>query len=109
MTREDYIELTLWRVKSDIRHMTSAEEIRALIDKKIEEITLERVIKQAPKPIPNYPQPVYPTYPSAPLLTDRHTKCVKCGMVLDGYVMGYVCTTPDCPTFMNVSCSTSGA
>jgi hypothetical protein len=33
-------------------------------------------------------------------------KCTKCGIKISG-VMGYVCSSPNCPTFPQVTCGTS--
>lgn len=38
---------------------------------------------------------------------DTRETCPKCGMKISG-VMGYVCNSQNCPTFMQVTCNTVG-
>jgi hypothetical protein len=46
--------------------------------------------------------PYVPYVPQKPQL-NKISHCPKCGMRLEG-VMGFVCASPDCPTFLNISC-----
>lgn len=47
-------------------------------------------------------QPRPPYVPQYPQYDPRET-CPKCGMKISG-VMGYVCSSPNCPTFVQVTC-----
>ena len=45
------------------------------------------------------PSPFQPNF-------EPRNNCSKCGMKLD-QVMGYVCSSPNCPTFPQVTCGTN--
>ena len=49
----------------------------------------------------------FPHLPTAPTNNSNDNKCEQCGISLGnvmGYVMGYVCSRSDCPTFSRVLC-----
>ena len=70
-------------------YMTHAEVSKLLID--IRDYLLEEPAKP-PAPIVPLPYP-----PFKPFETTTYNHCPKCGLKLD-QVMGYVCSTPHCPT-----------
>ena len=56
------------------------------------------------KVTPYSPPPSYtPAPPSYPEPYTHTNTCSKCNLVLTD-VMGYVCSRPDCPTFLHVTC-----
>lgn len=67
-------------------YMTHAEVSKLLID--IRDYLRSNQVMD----IPTIPYPPY-----KPFETTTHNTCPKCGIKLDA-VMGYVCSTPQCPT-----------
>lgn len=47
----------------------------------------------------------FPPYVPQPNMSVKET-CPKCGIKISG-VMGYVCSSPNCPTFPQVTCGTA--
>jgi len=62
---------------------------------------LEEGKKIAPKE-----QKYNPWIDTGPYVGKANESCPKCGIKISG-VMGYVCSSPNCPTFPQVTCGTN--
>lgn len=77
------------------------EEGKKLAEKNYADGYLEGLKKTMPMPPPYIPPPT--TSPNWTLELKEY--CPKCGIKVSG-VMGYVCSSPNCPTFPQVTCGT---